>query len=107
MWNTDCWSPHFESLKPHLCPHCDSLGPHRAVTDELPSDAFLECIDCGAVLGWLTPQGIEPMSHDRPAVPEVAEQGREVEKAGVHYPESISDALQITAVMGLLLKTRR
>ena len=107
MWKTDCWGPLFESTKRYLCPHCDSLGPHRAVTDELPSDAFLECIDCGAVLGRLTPRGIEPMGDDRPVVPEVMEREREVEKAGVRYPESSCDALQMTILMGLLLKSRR
>ena len=61
MWKTDRWHFDLESLRLHLCPHCDSLGPHRAMSDEEPSDLWLECIDCGAVLGWLTPQGVAPL----------------------------------------------
>jgi hypothetical protein len=58
MWKTSCGNSFPEALSCHLCPDCDSLGPHVIMADDLPGDAWLECIDCGTVLGGVTPQGI-------------------------------------------------
>ncbi|MDH3601564.1 MAG: hypothetical protein OEU26_18280 [Candidatus Tectomicrobia bacterium] len=58
MWKTPRGNSFPEALSCHLCPDCDSLGPHVIMADDLPGDAWLECIDCGAVLGSVMPQGI-------------------------------------------------
>jgi hypothetical protein len=43
-----------EALLPRQCPQCDSLGPHT-IFEGMSADrlAGLECIDCGAFLGWI------------------------------------------------------
>ncbi|ETW92439.1 MAG: hypothetical protein ETSY1_43640 [Candidatus Entotheonella factor] len=56
MWKTR----DSESLRCHLCPTCDSLGPHMAWADEETEESWLDCIDCGTLLGRLTPQGLDP-----------------------------------------------
>ena len=56
MWKT----LELESDRCHLCPTCDSLGPHLAWHDEDADQSGLDCIDCGTPLGRLTPLGLEP-----------------------------------------------
>jgi hypothetical protein len=38
MWKTSHETPLPESLGCHLCPDCDSLGPHRIIAEDLPGD---------------------------------------------------------------------
>jgi hypothetical protein len=56
MWKT----PELEWARCHLCPTCDSLGPHVTWDDEDADQSWLNCIDCGALLGRFTPLGLEP-----------------------------------------------
>jgi hypothetical protein len=118
MWKTDCWSLHLASLERHLCPHCDSLGPHCVVTDEQPSRVLLECIDCGALLGRLTPQGVEPLGDTGSSEPIMTEArhrsterdaglGGQSEKAGSRQPQSVCETLQRAFLAGLIFKARR
>ncbi len=60
MWKT----LDLESARCHLCPTCDSLGPHLAWHDEDADQSGLDCIDCGMPLGRLTPIGLEPPEGD-------------------------------------------
>ena len=60
MWKTDHGQWPSASERHQLCPECDSLGPHDAVRDGQPGQAWLDCIDCGTPLGRLTPLGLEP-----------------------------------------------
>jgi hypothetical protein len=60
MWKTDHGQWPSASERHQLCPECDSLGPHDAVSDGQSWQAWLDCIDCGARLGRLTPLGLEP-----------------------------------------------
>ncbi len=58
MWKT----AKSEAAKCHLCPSCDSLGPHLSWEDEETYETWLECIDCGMRLGRLTPGGLKPLA---------------------------------------------
>jgi hypothetical protein len=118
MWKADRWRLDLESLRRHLCPHCDSLGPHRAVSDAYPWDPWLECIDCGTVLGRLTPQGVEPLEGSRRPEPIAHDRFKRqegdanlcqwTETAGRHHLQPISETLQHATQGGLLwLKARR
>ena len=69
MWKTAHGNLPLEPLGCHLCPDCDSLGPHIIMADDRPGDGWLECIDCGAVLGFLTPQDIETDVEPKPMEP--------------------------------------
>jgi hypothetical protein len=60
MWKTDHGQWPAASERHQLCPECDSLGPHDAVSSDPPWQAWLACIDCGTPLGRLTPLGLEP-----------------------------------------------
>lgn len=60
MWITDHGQWPSASERHQLCPECDSLGPHDAVSSDQPWQAWLDCIDCGTPLGRLTPLGLEP-----------------------------------------------
>lgn len=66
MWKTAHWESPIERARCYLCPDCDSLGPHVLIADDRPGDAWLECIDCGAGLGRLTPQGIQAHAGPEP-----------------------------------------
>ena len=57
-----------EQAKCHLCPACDSLGPHWAWTDEDSGQQWLDCIDCGIRLGSLTSLEPESIGHAHLAV---------------------------------------
>jgi len=57
MWKVADWA----STQCYLCPQCDSLGPHLIWPDENDDQRRLDCIDCGAVLGYVTPLGLEPL----------------------------------------------
>lgn len=61
MWKT----AEMETARCHLCPNCDSLGPHVAWHDEDSDQSWLDCIDCGTLLGRLTPLGLEPLGDER------------------------------------------
>ena len=61
MWKTTAW----DTATCHLCPDCDSLGPHLAWYDEDVDEGWLDCIDCGALLGRLTPRGLEPLGNEK------------------------------------------
>jgi len=37
-----------------LCPQCDTVGPHRMEAQQVA------CIDCGEMLGRLSPEGLAP-----------------------------------------------
>ena len=60
MWKMADWA----STACYLCPHCDSLGPHAAWPDEDVDLGRLDCIDCGATLGYLTPLGLDPLDNE-------------------------------------------
>ena len=60
MWKTDHGQWPSAAERHQLCPECDSLGPHDAVSSDQPGQAWLDCIDCGTPLGRLTPLGLEP-----------------------------------------------
>ena len=60
MWKT----LDLEAARCHLCPNCDSLGPHLVWHDEDADQSGLDCIDCGMLLGRLTPLGLEPPQDD-------------------------------------------
>lgn len=49
-----------------LCPHCDALGPHPLEAQEMGWDAWMACIDCGKMLGRMTPKGFVPFEEERP-----------------------------------------
>ena len=61
MWKT----LELEAARCHLCPTCDSLGPHLAWHNEDADQSGLDCIDCGTPLGRFTPHGLEPSQDER------------------------------------------
>jgi hypothetical protein len=80
MWKTLNETPLAASISCTLCPHCDSLGPHLITGEDLPEDTWLACIDCGATLGWLTPQGIRTLDTDpQPMGPMAAERSEPID----------------------------
>jgi hypothetical protein len=105
MWKTPRGTSFPEALSCHLCPDCDSLGPHVIMADDLPGDAWLECIDCGAVLGRVMPQGVPA-----PVEPEPRD-GEEELGARTHpVPESgiqPGRALNVNLIVALLGWTRK
>jgi hypothetical protein len=60
MWKT----LELEAARCHLCPTCDSLGPHLPWYDEESEQSGLDCIDCGTPLKRLSPLGLEPLEDD-------------------------------------------
>lgn len=111
MWKTAHENLPLEPLGCHLCPDCDSLGPHVIITDGLPGDNWLECIDCGAVLGCLTPHGLEtdvelePMEPVADEIPQQMDGEILLEVLTPRVPEGDSDperAHAITLIAALL-----
>ncbi len=113
MWKTEHESWPSASERCQLCPNCDSLGPHRAVPDDLAWQAWLECIDCGAQLGRLTRQGLEPSADE--SVSDSTPHGRleplhngilsevlERTRARTYQPKSTLEALLLAGRVGLL-----
>ena len=61
MWKVVDWA----TTECYLCPVCDSLGPHMVWPEEETDQSRLDCIDCGAALGYVTPLGLEPLDDER------------------------------------------
>ena len=112
MWKRDESIGRSSSVRVHLCPDCDSLGPHWPIFDDPPQALWLECIDCGCSLGRLTSEGVEPATDDR--VPMTLSQGglhplteatmRQVlaqTRERAQHPESALAALRLASRVGL------
>jgi hypothetical protein len=84
MWKTDHDQWPSASERHQLCPECDSLGPHDAVRDGQPGQAWLDCIDCGAPLGRLTPLGLEPPGDPRAPAPTIGQRFAPRDEALLH-----------------------
>jgi hypothetical protein len=108
MWKTERrrWPSLSETQQ--VCPDCDSLGPHPVVSDDDSWDVWLDCIDCGARLGRLTPEGLESPGADGcsdptappPLEPRDAELLHELlERTRLHarYPDPAVTALLVAA----------
>jgi hypothetical protein len=56
MWKTtlETWTWKQDDGVLALCPQCDAVGPHRIDAQGVA------CIDCGEMLGRLSPEGVEP-----------------------------------------------
>jgi hypothetical protein len=59
MWKTSHGNRFPESLSGTLCRHGDRIGPHLITAEDLTESTWQVCMDCGAALGRLTPQGTQ------------------------------------------------